>query len=61
MNDITNHAILIGAALAFTLACTFINIKAAAAPTKYATMAGVWLGTGLALATLIKLASEVWS
>lgn len=61
MNDITAHAVLIGASLAFTLVNTFINIKATATPTRLATMAGIYGGLGLALATLVKMTSEVWS
>jgi hypothetical protein len=61
MNDTIDYAILIGAALAVAALSAYINTKARAWPTRYATMAGVWAGLGLALATLIKLATEVWS
>lgn len=61
MNDITKYAILIGAAIAFIFACVFINIKASATPTKFVTLVGVWIGLGLALATLVKMTTEVWS
>lgn len=61
MNDITAYATLIGAALAFTFACAFINLNATKTPTKFVTLLGVWGGLGLALATLVKMTMEVWS
>lgn len=61
MNDITQYAILIGAALAFALANMVVNVKSTKTATKFPTMICIWAGLGLALATLIKLTTEVWS
>lgn len=61
MNDITKYAILVGSAIAFTFACVFINIKASHNPTKVLTLTGIYVGLGLALATLVKMTTEVWS